>query len=101
MFFSPSPPETLVTNGVLVVIIFLGSCSSRGHGWLLLSGEQDQGRKHWAQLGLCPILTSAGVRLNEASQMGHRQHWGTIWGFCTEGGGSWDITMAEHFISQK
>lgn len=70
MFFSPSPPETLITNGVLVVIVLPGSYSFRGHVWQLFLGAQTMAEKSRPCLGPVPEPTS---------QSGCRQGWGNSW----------------------
>lgn len=66
LFFSPCPPETLITNGVLVVIILACSCSSS------CCPGTDCGRAHQA-LSWRPL----GIKPTEASQGGCRQGWGS------------------------
>lgn len=88
--FSPSPPETLITNGVLVVIVLPGSGSSRGHMWLLFSGEQTVGETRPSS---DPVPGSIRSQTNWSQPKGAQAGVGQQLGFSSWGGGIniWDI----------
>ena len=78
MFFSPSPPESLITNGVLVVTVLPESPVALGPPVAAPLREQNCGKENQAQLGPLP-QSPLGGRLTEARQREPGHGGGSSW----------------------